>query len=119
MKNYQRPHRDGNHAEIVSRFKQWPNVSVADTAASGAGFPDLVVGICGVNILVEIKDPAQYPSDRKLSAAQKRFHETWQGWACVCETVDDVDRLVEHVRQSHARRYVDAIAPRVNGSGAA
>jgi len=72
--------------------------SVAVTSAVGAGFPDLVVGINGLNIMVEIKDGAKPPSERRLTPAQVDFHGYWRGQIVVIETVDQVIALVAAVR---------------------
>ena len=48
----------------------------ADTGGAGDGFPDLVVGIVGHNLLMEVKDGTKPPSAQKLTAEQAIFHTT-------------------------------------------
>jgi len=103
---------DDNHAEIMGRFRSWPGVSVSDTSRLGEGFPDLVVGLAGVNLLVEVKDGSKPPSRRKLSPDENRWHVHWTGQVAIVATLDEVDALVVATRQRHAARYQDAIAPR-------
>lgn len=89
---------DANQGQIVQAFRSL-SCSVAITSAVGDGFPDLVVGINGLNILVEIKDGAKPPSERRLTPAQVDFHGNWRGQVVVVETVDDVIDLVAAVRR--------------------
>ena len=102
---------DANQSAVVERFRQW-GASVETMHAVGNGFPDLAVGLCGINLLVEVKDGDKPPSARTLTPDQVDWWNQWQGWAELVETLDDVDRLCERVRQRHAKRYVDAIEPR-------
>lgn len=94
---------DDNHAEIVARFRSWPGVSVADTSRLGSGFPDLVVGLAGLSLLVEVKDGSKSPSRRRLTKEENEFHVMWTGQINIVETVDDVDALVRGVRAAVAR----------------
>ena len=84
---------DDNQAEIVAAFRDC-GCSVAVTSAAGDGFPDIVVGLRGRNLLVEIKDGSKPPSERKLTPKQKKFHGEWKGQITVCESVDQVLQIV-------------------------
>ena len=106
-----RARTDRNQAEIIARFRAYPGVDVVDLSAVGQGCPDLLVGTCGVNVLVEVKDGTKPPSKRVLTPEQERFHELWQGWVCTVINLEDVDQIVAYVRQRHAKRYTDAISP--------
>lgn len=64
--------------------------SVAVTSQLGKGFPDLVVGRRGINVLVEVKDPDKPPSKRKLTADEMEWHDKWKGIVITAQTVDDV-----------------------------
>ncbi len=81
---------DGNQAAFVRVLRQVPGVSVAHTHMVGDGFPDIVVGYRRLNLLVEIKDPAQPPSKRGLTPAEATFQDTWTGQYLVTTTPDDV-----------------------------
>lgn len=62
--------------------------TVADTHGVGGGFPDMVVGYCGQNFLVEIKDGSRYASERKLRDGQLLFMNTWRGQYVVIDSID-------------------------------
>ena len=86
---------DANQRAIVERFRA-AGCSVAFWGANGA--PDLVVGIRGVTILVEIKDGRKPPSARRLTAAQQKWHQAWKGDAVVVvESVEQVGPLLSSV----------------------
>ncbi len=78
---------DGNHLEIMQAL-QHCGYSVQSLAAVGLGCPDLMVGRNGRVWLLEVKDPAQVPSKRKLTKDQKRWHAAWRGHVAVVETVE-------------------------------
>ena len=82
---------DGNQPEIAEAFRRF-GCTVAYTHTVGEGFPDLVVGRAGKNLLVEIKDPTKPKRDQQLTGAQKEFHAGWNGVIEVVKTVDDVRR---------------------------
>lgn len=87
---------DANQSAIIKRYESYPGISVADTSRAGDGFPDLVVGCLDViTDLVEVKDGAKIPSQRKLTPAQMKFKAEWRGTWVLVESEDDVD---EHVR---------------------
>lgn len=84
---------DANHAAIRDALRK-AGASVADTSAVGSGFPDLVVGLRGRNLLVEVKDGSRKPSERALTPAQAEFAQAWRGqWAKV-ESVDQALALI-------------------------
>ena len=66
---------DANQTEIVKALRQ-VGASVQSLAATGKGCPDLLVGIRGLNFLIEVKDGAKPRSDRKLTAALKSLKTT-------------------------------------------
>jgi hypothetical protein len=43
----------------------------------------------GNNYLIELKDPAQPPSKRRLTPDEKKFHAQWSGQIGVAETFED------------------------------
>ncbi len=79
---------DTNQPEIVKALRAI-GASVTHTHMIGRGFPDIVVGFRGVNTLMEIKDGNKPPSKRRLTPDEADWHESWQGYACVVESVDD------------------------------
>jgi hypothetical protein len=89
---------DGNQTKIVNQLRQL-GFSVAITSMVGNGFPDLVVSNAAYDkptgkywktILVELKDPNQSPSARKLSPDEKKFHEHWKGYIVIATQLSDI-----------------------------
>lgn len=80
---------DGNQAQIVKELRQ-AGCSVAMTSDLGCGVPDILVGLRGVNVWAEIKDPNQPPSKRRLTPDEKEFHAAWKGQVCVIETAEEL-----------------------------
>ena len=78
---------DGNQAAIVSALRA-AGCSVQSLAEVGDGCPDILVGVERVNVLMEVKDPTQSATDRRLNTRQKRWHAEWKGTAHLVETVD-------------------------------
>lgn len=79
---------DSNQTEIVEGLRKC-GYSVAITSAVGNGFVDIIVGRPGSNILMEIKDPSQKPSKRRLTSDQVKFHTEWKGPIAVIETLEE------------------------------
>jgi hypothetical protein len=69
---------DANHADVVAALRFF-GATVVPTGGVGDGFPDLLVGHLGRTYLIEVKDGAKTPSDRCLTPAQVRWHESWKG----------------------------------------
>lgn len=87
-----RQRSDANQTAVVARYRQH-GVSVL-VVSQGASV-DLVVGFRGVDQLVEVKDGAKPPSERKLTEAETKLHQTWRGKAIrIVESLEDVDRHV-------------------------
>ena len=75
---------DANQSEIVEALRA-VGASVFLLHAVGAGCPDLLVGFCGVNYLMELKH-GRYA---KLTPAEHKFFDEWNGYASIIRTVDD------------------------------
>lgn len=88
---------DSNHADIVSAL-QAVGCSVQSLAAVGAGCVDLLVGVAGWNVLIEIKDGGRVPSERRFTPAQKAWHREWRGTAHVAESVGQALAIVAAYR---------------------
>ena len=95
--------RDAIHAAVVEVFERF-GFSVIDTSAVGViipGYPDLQVGLSGVDNMIEIKSGEKAP----YTPAQVAFHEGWRGAPIVCLT--SVQAAVEWcTRTRHERRQV-------------
>ncbi|WP_433705814.1 hypothetical protein [Paraburkholderia sacchari] len=76
---------DGNQVAITDALRK-AGCQVCVTSTVGQGFPDLVVKAGRAVMLMEIKDPSKPPSARRLTPAQKEFHEAWSGVIYVVET---------------------------------
>lgn len=81
---------DRNQSEIVKTFKAL-GCSVLDLSRVGSGCPDLLIGIGGKSILVEIKSSAK----AKFTEHQLEFMASWRGGAVArIDSVDAAIRLV-------------------------
>ena len=69
---------DANQAAVAKALRD-AGATVAVTSGLGAGFPDLVAGVRGVNHLIEVKDGSKPPSARKLTPDEAAFHAGWRG----------------------------------------
>lgn len=78
---------DGNQAEIVVALRKI-GASVTPLHMVGSGFPDLIVGWRGRNVLFELKDPKQPPNKRKLTDDEAIWFGNWRGEAYVIETIE-------------------------------
>lgn len=79
---------DANQAEIVEVLRQI-GATVCVLSAIGKGCPDLLVGVHGVNYLMELKDGSKPPSARKLTRDEVLWHTCWRGQVAVVESVAD------------------------------
>lgn len=77
---------DKNQKLIVDEFKKY-GCSVMEIN----GTIDLLVGITGHNLLVEVKNPE---GKNKLTKSQEEFILTWKGQLAVVRTVEDVKELI-------------------------
>lgn len=88
--------KDANHNQVVRWFKDLMCV-VKETHAI-PGFVDLVIKRGSQIRLIEIKDPNQPPSQRKLTRAEKEFWKMWGTDPLIVETMDDVIRVVDGMK---------------------
>jgi len=97
----QRCRVDENQSAIVSVFRK-AGCSVFPTHSVGKGFPDLVLGFNGWNVLVEVKDGSKSPSKQKLTADELAFFHTWKGTVhivtCDSEAIALVNKYRSHLR---------------------
>lgn len=76
---------DDNQPAIVQALLNL-GCSVQSIAPIGLGCPDLLVGIAGLNLLMEVKDGDKIPSERKLTPDEKKWHANWKGQKAVVES---------------------------------
>ena len=91
---------DSNQREVVQAFREL-GATVRSIHTVGDGVPDLIVGVHGHTLLVEVKDGAKPASKRRLTPAEQKFHDEWRGGELlIVETVADVMRAVADARNS-------------------
>lgn len=90
---------DANQKDIVRVFRLL-GCSVQTCHTLGKGYPDLHVGVDGIDQLVEVKDGSKPPSARKLTVPEEKFHREWRGRPVVIvETNEQAIALVKKIRQ--------------------
>jgi len=99
------PSKDFNHNEIVLAFER-SGADVVQLHNVGGGVPDLLVGYCGVDQLVEIKLPPRAKAfdngkvnpRTQLSKVQRSWHAAWKGrMPVVVRCEEDVERLLDSI----------------------
>ena len=93
--------RDANEPEIIAALEA---VGVSVQALNAKGVPDLLLGVAGGNILLEVKDGDKPPSARKLTPDQVAWHEGWRGQVQVANSTDEALSLVQDIREAIAER---------------
>lgn len=78
---------DANQSEIVAALRKI-GVSVQPLHTVGKGCPDLLIGVRGINLLLEVKDGNKPPSAQKLTSDQVEWHRTWGGQVEVVNSVE-------------------------------
>ena len=81
---------DQNQSALLACIRMIPNISICDLSDTGSGCPDVMLGLSGRNILIEIKRPDCAPSRSKLNDKQEKWHGEWKGQVAVVRTLDDV-----------------------------
>lgn len=84
---------DANQAEVVKALRSI-GASVQPLHQIGKGCPDLLVGYWGKNMLMEVKDGAKPPSERKLTPDQVVWHAGWRGSVVVVYGPEDAVEAV-------------------------
>ena len=96
---------DANQKDIVKLIRNM-GASVLILSAVGKGCPDILVGINGLNTLVEIKDGDKPMSRTRLTTAEKLFHDEWRGEAVIIRCASDAIELVDRLKNTK-RIYID------------
>lgn len=89
--------RDENEPEIVAALE-----SIGCTVQRLDQPVDLLVGRGANNVLMEVKNPAKIPSQRRLTKAQKTFFKTWRGQVCKVETAEEAIEVVQRLTRKTA-----------------
>jgi hypothetical protein len=69
---------DANHTQVVEALRA-AGATVQSLAAVGQGVPDLLVGIAGRTLLIEVKDGQKAKSRQALTPDQLAWHGAWRG----------------------------------------
>lgn len=91
---------DTNQKEIVTALRKC-GYSVLHLHALGKGAPDILVGVAGKNYLFEIKDGERIPSQQKLTADEKVFHDTWNGQVAVVNSVEQIMNRINFKQKTY------------------
>lgn len=78
---------DANQSAIVSALRKI-GATVQPLHTVGKGCPDLLIGLRGMNLLLEVKDGSKPPSAQKLTADQVAWHRDWCGQVEVVNSVE-------------------------------
>lgn len=87
---YQPKRADANQPDVVAALRA-AGAKVCHLHAVGGGCPDLLVAFRGRWCVIEVKDGAKPPSERKLTPAEEAWHEEFGQHAPVyiCNDVDE------------------------------
>jgi len=89
---------DANQVAVVAAFRA-AGASVLHLHTLGAGCPDLLIGVDGVDQLVELKDGRKRESERRLRPEQVVFHREWRGRSVfVVTSAAEAHALVARIR---------------------
>src|SRR5574343_366683 len=92
---------DRNHQEIINALRKC-GFSVFSLHRVGKGFPDLIVGKNGVNVLLEIKDGAKPKSAQKLTSDEIAFHSEWRGQVAVVGSAEEAIATASRITGSQS-----------------
>lgn len=84
---------DVNQPEIVEALRG-AGCSVTLLHAVGEGCPDILVGVNGVNVLMEIKH-----GKNGLTEPQIRWHGAWTGTVYIVRSIDDALAIINKIRK--------------------
>jgi hypothetical protein len=90
---------DVNQPAIVQTLRSL-GVSVQHLHAVGAGCPDLLCALAGVNFLVEVKDGEKAPSKQALTPDQLTWHAAWNAPVYVVNSVEKAIEVVNSLRKA-------------------
>ena len=79
---------DANQSKVVAALREI-GATVETIHMLGRGVPDLLVGYCGRNLLLEVKDGDKPPSARKLTTDEQEWHSNWRGDVMVVNSADE------------------------------
>ena len=86
---------DANQNKIVDALRKAG--AYVRIISQGDGIPDLLVGYNGLTILMEVKDGDKVPSARKLTEAEQKFFDEWDGGLLV--VVNSVQEALDTLKR--------------------
>ena len=86
---------DANQNKIVDGLRKAG--AYVRIISQGDGIPDLLVGYNGFTILMEVKDGDKVPSARKLTEAEQKFFDEWDGGMLV--VINSVEEALEILKR--------------------
>lgn len=89
---------DKNQKDIVNALRD-AGYSVQHLHSVGSGCPDILVGINGINVLIEIKE-----GDGKLTAAQIVWHSSWKGQVGIARDKEEAIRIINAIEQEAEKK---------------
>lgn len=91
---------DANQPVIVKALRS-SGASVQHLHSVGAGCPDLLCAIDGINFLIEVKDGSKDASGQKLKPTQVAWHAAWKAPVYVINSVPAAIELVQKIKANH------------------
>lgn len=88
---------DANQKVIVKTARDL-GASVLILSMVGKGCPDILMGVNGINALIEIKDGDKSVSARKLTECEQKFFDSWEGQVCIISTITELIDLINRMR---------------------
>jgi len=92
---------DANQPAVVKVLRSL-GVTVQHLHAVGAGCPDLLCAVAGINFLVEVKDGAKPTSAQKLTPDQVEWHTKWNAPVYIINSIEAAEALVHKILSSAA-----------------
>ena len=89
---------DANQSEIIAALRG-KGASVQPLNVVKHGCPDLLVGYCGQNFLIEVKDGNKPPSRRILTPDEQEWFDNWRGTVHIVYSAEDAVSLVNRMTQ--------------------
>ena len=100
--NKYRKRVDPNQAGIIKALEaRWPGLVVCKLDGMGGGVPDLLVGFCGINILMEVKckelgkGKSHNLPRGGLNERQEKWHTAWAGQCAIVWNEQEAIDLVQ------------------------
>ena len=95
------PRVDANHGAIRQQLEAMGCV-VRSLAGAGSGIPDLLCYWKRTRtlFLVEVKDGSKYPSQRRLTPDQVKFHQDFEGVVHIVESVAGAIALLKRANDA-------------------